>query len=58
MREAINGWRMHSLNLGDSYLKTRDFAESLKYSKQALPLVLKLGERGDETIVQFNEGLA
>ena len=49
---------MHLSNLGDSYLKTRDFAESLRYSKQALPLVLKLGERSYETVVQFNEGLA
>ena len=30
------------LNLGDSYLKTRDFAESLKYSKEALPLVSQM----------------
>ena len=46
------------LNLGDSYLKTRDFAESLKYSKQALPLVSQMRGSGDETIVLFNEGLA
>jgi diguanylate cyclase (GGDEF)-like protein len=45
-------------NLGDSYLKTHDFNESLKYSKQALPLMsLALGN-GEETIVSFNEGLA
>jgi diguanylate cyclase (GGDEF)-like protein len=58
-RAESNKWLAHALaNLGDSYLKTRDFAESLKYSKQALPLLLKLGERGYETIIQFNEGLA
>jgi diguanylate cyclase (GGDEF)-like protein len=52
-------WLAHALvNLGDSYLKTRDFGESLKYSKQALPLVLKLRGSGDEPIVLFNEGLA
>jgi diguanylate cyclase (GGDEF)-like protein len=58
-RAGSNKWLAHALlNLGDSYLKTHDFAESLKYSKQALPLVLKLRESGDETIVLFNEGLA
>ena len=42
-RAESNKWLAHALaNLGDSYLKTRDFTESLKYSKQALPLVLKL----------------
>jgi diguanylate cyclase (GGDEF)-like protein len=46
------------LNLGDSYLKTRDYAESLKYSKQALPLVSEMRGSGDENIVLFNEGLA
>jgi len=45
-------------NLGDSYLKSRDFNESLKYSKQALPLVSELRGSGEETIVSFNEGLA
>ncbi|MGA2710082.1 MAG: diguanylate cyclase domain-containing protein [Steroidobacteraceae bacterium] len=52
-------WLAHALvNLGDSYLKTRDFGESLKYSKQALPLLLRLRGSGDEPIVLFNEGLA
>jgi len=52
-------WLAHALvNLGDSYLKTRDIGESLKYSKQALPLVLRLRGSGDEPIVLFNEGLA
>jgi diguanylate cyclase (GGDEF)-like protein len=58
-RSGSNKWLAQALvNLGDSYLKTRDFAESLKYSKQALPLVAKLRESGDEQIVSFNEGLA
>jgi diguanylate cyclase (GGDEF)-like protein len=46
------------LNLGDSYLKTRDFAESLKYSKEAMPIIQRTNQRDDETIIQFNEGLA
>ncbi|MGA2776500.1 MAG: GGDEF domain-containing protein [Steroidobacteraceae bacterium] len=54
-----NKWLAHALvNLGDSFLRTRDFAESLKYSKQALPLVMKLRGSGDEPIVLFNEGIA
>jgi diguanylate cyclase (GGDEF)-like protein len=44
-------------NLGDSYLKTRDFNESLKYSKLALPLASQLRGNGEQTI-SFNEGLA
>jgi diguanylate cyclase (GGDEF)-like protein len=46
------------LNLGDSYLKTRDFAESLKYSKQALPIMLQAKHHDHEQIALFNEGLA
>jgi len=58
-RSGSNKWLAHALvDLGDSYLKTRDFAESLKYSKQALPLVSRLRGSGDEPIVLFNEGLA
>jgi len=58
-RAASNKWLATALvNLGDSYLKTRDFAESLKYSKQALPIILRLRESGDTPIVMFNEGLA
>ena len=58
-RAGSNKWLATALvNLGDSYLKTRDFAESLKYSKQALPLILRLRESGDILIVMFNEGLA
>jgi len=45
------------LNLGDSYLKTRDFAESLKYSKQALPIMLQANHHDHEQIALFNEGL-
>src|SRR5208282_6341335 len=58
-RAGSDKWLAHALvNLADSYLKTRDFGESLKYSKQALPLAMKLRESGVETIVLFNEGLA
>ncbi len=58
-RSGSNKWLANALiNLGDSYLKTHDFAESLKYSKLALPIVMKLHESGDEPIVSFNEGLA
>jgi diguanylate cyclase (GGDEF)-like protein len=58
-RAGSSKWLAHALvGLGDSYLKTRDFGESLKYSKQALPLVLMLRGSGDEPIVLFNEGLA
>ncbi len=58
-RSESNKWLARALlNLGDSYLKTREFAESLKYSKQALPLVLRLRGSGEEPIVLFNEGLA
>ena len=58
-RADSNKWLAHALvNLGDSYLKTRDFRESLKYSKEALPIVLRLRGSGDEPIVLFNEGLA
>jgi len=46
------------LNLGDSYLKTRDFAESLKYSKQTLPIMLQAKHHDHEQIALFNEGLA
>jgi len=58
-RAGSNKWLAHALvNLGDSYLKSRDFAESLKYSKQALPLMMRVRGSGDEPIVSFNEGLA
>ncbi len=58
-RAGSDKWLAHALvNLGDSFLKTRDFRESLKYSKQALPLVMKMRGNGDEQIVLFNEGLA
>ena len=46
------------LNLGDSYLKTRDFSESLRYSKQALPIMLRTNQRDDVQVTLFNEGLA
>jgi len=58
-RAGSNKWLARALvHLGGSYLKSRDFSESLKYSKQALPLVLRLHESGDEPIVLFDEGLA
>ena len=58
-RAGSNKWLAHALvNLGDSYLKTRDFAESLRYSKQALPLLLQLRAGGEVPVVLFNEGLA
>ncbi|MGO9992064.1 MAG: diguanylate cyclase domain-containing protein [Steroidobacteraceae bacterium] len=58
-RSGSNKWLAQALvNLGDSYLKTRDFNESLKYSKQALPVLSALRETGYEQIVSFNEGLA
>lgn len=46
------------VNLGDSYLKSHDFAESLKYSKQALSIMSRTNQRDDEQIILFNEGLA
>jgi diguanylate cyclase (GGDEF)-like protein len=58
-RSGSSKWLAHALiNLGDSYLKTHDFNDSLKYSKQAMPLVMRLRESGNEPVVQFNEGLA
>jgi diguanylate cyclase (GGDEF)-like protein len=46
------------INLGDSFLKTHDFNESLKYSKQALPLTSTTRGGGQGSIALFNEGLA
>jgi diguanylate cyclase (GGDEF)-like protein len=58
-RSGSSKWLAHALvNLGDSYLKTQDFNESLKYSKQALPIVTRLRMSGEEPVVLFNEGLA
>jgi diguanylate cyclase (GGDEF)-like protein len=58
-RSGSSKWlQLALLNLGDSYLKTRDFAESLKYSKQALPIIQRTNQRDDEQITLFNEGLA
>jgi len=47
-----------SVNLSDSYLKSHDYAESLKYSKQALPMAAEVLTSGETTIASFNEGLA
>jgi diguanylate cyclase (GGDEF)-like protein len=58
-RSGSSKWlQLALLNLGDSYLKTRDFAESLKYSKQAMPIILRTNQRDDEQTTLFNEGLA
>jgi diguanylate cyclase (GGDEF)-like protein len=58
-RSGSSKWlELALLNLGDSYLKTRDFAESLKYSKLVLPIMLRTNHRENEHIVLFNEGLA
>ncbi|HMK86657.1 MAG TPA: diguanylate cyclase [Steroidobacteraceae bacterium] len=56
---ASDKWLARALaNLGYSYLKTHDFNESLKYSKQTLPLIARVRGSGDDNIVLFNEGLA
>jgi diguanylate cyclase (GGDEF)-like protein len=58
-RSGSSKWiELAMLNLGDSYLKTRDFAESLKYSKEALPIMLRTNQRDDVQKILFNEGLA
>jgi diguanylate cyclase (GGDEF)-like protein len=58
-RSGSSKWlELALLNLGDSYLKTRDFAESLKYTKQALPIMSRTNHHDDEQIALFNEGLA
>jgi diguanylate cyclase (GGDEF)-like protein len=58
-RSGSSKWlQLALLNLGDSYLKSRDFAESLKYSKQALPIMLRTNQRDNEQVTLFNEGLA
>jgi diguanylate cyclase (GGDEF)-like protein len=58
-RSGSSKWlELALVNLGDSYLKTRDFAESLKYSKEALPIMQRTNQRDDEQITLFNEGLA
>jgi tetratricopeptide (TPR) repeat protein len=58
-RSGSSKWiQLALVNLGDSYLKTRDFAESLKYSKEAMPIMLRTNQRDDVQITLFNEGLA
>jgi diguanylate cyclase (GGDEF)-like protein len=58
-RSGSSKWiQLALVNLGDSYLKTRDFAESLKYSKEALPIMQRTNQRDDMQITLFNEGLA
>jgi len=58
-RSGSSKWlQLALLNLGDSYLKSRDFSESLKYSKQALPIMLRTNQRENMSTALFNEGLA
>ena len=58
-RSGSSKWLELALaNLGDSYLKTRDFAESLKYSKEALPIMQRTNHRDAVQLTLFNEGLA
>jgi diguanylate cyclase (GGDEF)-like protein len=58
-RSGSSKWlELALLNLGDSYLKTHDYAESLKYTKQALPIILRTNHHDAEQIGLFNEGLA
>ena len=58
-RSGSSKWlELALVNLGDSYLKTRDFLESLKYSKQAMPIIMRTNQRNDAQITLFNEGLA
>ncbi|MEP6885409.1 MAG: tetratricopeptide repeat-containing diguanylate cyclase [Gammaproteobacteria bacterium] len=58
-RSGSSKWlELALLNLGDSYLKTRDFNESLKYSKLALPIMQHTNHHDDVQITLFNEGLA
>jgi diguanylate cyclase (GGDEF)-like protein len=58
-RSGSSKWLVVALlNLGDSYLKSRDFAESLKYSKQAMPIMLRTNQQDGVQITLFNEGVA
>jgi diguanylate cyclase (GGDEF)-like protein len=58
-RSGSSKWlELALLNLGDSYLKSHDFAESLKYTKQVLPIILRTNHHDVEEIALFNEGLA
>jgi diguanylate cyclase (GGDEF)-like protein len=58
-RSGSSKWlELALVNLGDSYLKTRDVNESLRYSKQAMPIMLRTNQRNDVKITLFNEGLA
>lgn len=58
-RSGSNKWLAGALsNLGDSYLKVREFSESLKYTKQALALLVQWRGSSREQIARFNEGIA
>ena len=45
-------------DLGDSYAKTREFARSLEYSRQAAALAPRIERNGFESTVQFNIAMA
>ncbi len=58
-RSGSGKWLAAALsNLGDSYLKVREFSESLKHTKQALALLVKWRGSSREQIARFNEGIA
>jgi len=46
------------VDLGDSYLKVKDFATSLRYSRQGLALVPRIRHNGLEQTVRFNIAIA
>ena len=45
-------------NLADSFLRTGDYAQSLQYSKEALPIARTLHRNALEETIIFNSGLA
>jgi diguanylate cyclase (GGDEF)-like protein len=58
-RSGSNKALLHALiDLSDSYLQTRQFKESLKYSKQALPIASKWPKNEGDDIAIFNEAIA
>ncbi len=55
-RSGSSKWLSRALiDLGDSYLKTRNFRESLKYSRLAVSIT---GRAEDHDVALFNEGIA
>jgi diguanylate cyclase (GGDEF)-like protein len=58
-RSGSGKWVTRALvDLGDSFLKTRNFLESLKYSEQALSIASTGPHTGAHNIALFNAGLA